>query len=260
MLGAFGLALHHDTAGLVGDAHRRIGLVDVLAAGAAGAVGIGLEVRRVDIDLDIVIDLGGYKHRGKGCVTAIAGIEGRLADQPVHPGFSAQPAVGILALEMDGGALDTGHFPRRDLDQLGAEIVGLAPAQVHPQHHLGPVLGLRAAGAGLDVQVGVIDIHLAAEHAAEFQLLEQRHQAVDFLLHLGDRVGVVFGGGQLQQVSRVAGAGGELFDGADHALQRRALAPQFLGALRVVPDAGLRQLQFYLGEALLAEIKVKDTP
>jgi hypothetical protein len=45
-----------------------------------------------------------------------------------------------------------------------------------------------------------------------------------------------------------------------HALQRRALASQFLGPLGVVPDGGFRQLQLYLGEALLAEIEVKDTP
>jgi hypothetical protein len=30
--------------------------------------------------------------------------------------------------------------------------------------------------------------------------------------------------------------------------------------LRVVPDAGLRQLELYFSEALLAEIEVKDTP
>jgi len=45
-----------------------------------------------------------------------------------------------------------------------------------------------------------------------------------------------------------------------HLLQRGAFAAQFLGAFGVVPDAGLGQLEFYLGEAILAFSEVKDTP
>ena len=37
VLAALGLALHHDAAGKVREAHRRLDLVDVLPAGAAGA-------------------------------------------------------------------------------------------------------------------------------------------------------------------------------------------------------------------------------
>jgi hypothetical protein len=47
---------------------------------------------------------------------------------------------------------------------------------------------------------------------------------------------------------------------AHHRFQRGALPPQLLGALGIVPYAGLGQLQLYLGEAFLAEIEVKDTP
>jgi hypothetical protein len=46
----------------------------------------------------------------------------------------------------------------------------------------------------------------------------------------------------------------------DDDLEGGSLAAQFLGALRIVPDAGFGQLQFYLGEAFLAVIEVKDTP
>ena len=47
-----------------------------------------------------------------------------------------------------------------------------------------------------------------------------------------------------------------MYDG----FQGGAFATQFLGPSRVVPDAGLRQFQLYLGEALLAIGEVKDTP
>ena len=38
------------------------------------------------------------------------------------------------------------------------------------------------------------------------------------------------------------------------------LVTQFLGSRGVVPDTGLGQFQFYLGQALLAIGEVKDTP
>ena len=42
----------------MGDAHRRIGLVDVLAARARGAIGLGPELLVDQFDLDDVVDLG----------------------------------------------------------------------------------------------------------------------------------------------------------------------------------------------------------
>jgi hypothetical protein len=44
VLAAAVLALHHDAGGDVRQAHGRIGLVDVLAARAAGAEGVGAHV------------------------------------------------------------------------------------------------------------------------------------------------------------------------------------------------------------------------
>jgi hypothetical protein len=44
VLAAAVLALHHDAGGDVRQAHGRVGLVDVLAAGAAGAEGVGAHV------------------------------------------------------------------------------------------------------------------------------------------------------------------------------------------------------------------------
>jgi hypothetical protein len=51
-----------------------------------------------------------------------------------------------------------------------------------------------------------------------------------------------------------------VFDGVDDGLQGGALAPECLGLLGVLPDFGLRQLELYLSEPLLAFIEVKDTP
>jgi hypothetical protein len=55
--------------------------------------------------------------------------------------------------------------PDETSSSSGLEAAPLAPAQVHAQQHLRPVLRLGAAGAGLDVDEAVAAIHLAGEHA-----------------------------------------------------------------------------------------------
>ena len=108
---------------------------------------------------------GRDEHRGERGMAAIAGIERRLAHQAVHAGLGAQPAVGVLALDLDRRALDAGDFAGIRVDDLAAEAARGAPAQIHAQQHLRPVLRLGAAGAGLDVEEGAVRVHLAAEHA-----------------------------------------------------------------------------------------------
>jgi hypothetical protein len=67
VLAALVLAGDHDAGRQVGDAHRRLGLVDVLAAGAGGAVGVDAQVLVVDLDLDVVVDLGQTSPRRTRC-------------------------------------------------------------------------------------------------------------------------------------------------------------------------------------------------
>ena len=49
----------------MGDPYRRIGLVDMLAARPAGAVGINLQIGGIDLDIDLIIDLRQYKNRSE---------------------------------------------------------------------------------------------------------------------------------------------------------------------------------------------------
>ena len=50
------------------------------------------------------------------------------------------------------------------VDDLALEAAALGPAEIHAQEHLGPVLRLGAAGAGMDGDDGVLAVVLAAEH------------------------------------------------------------------------------------------------
>ena len=51
-----------------------------------------------------------------------------------------------------------------DLDLVA---VRLGPAHVHAQQHLRPVLALGAAGAGVDLEIGVVGVGLAREQRLE---------------------------------------------------------------------------------------------
>jgi len=101
----------------------------------------------------------------------------------VHAGLGAEPPVRVLAAQVDRRALDARHLAGRLLEHVDRVTVLLAPPQVHAQQHLGPVLRLGAAGAGLDVEERVVCVHLAGEHPAEFEsrdlLLEALHLADD---------------------------------------------------------------------------------
>ena len=46
----------------------------------------------------------------------------------------------------------------------------------------------------------------------------------------------------------------------NNGLKRHPFTPQFSSAVRLFPDTGLSQFQFYFGQTFLTLIKVKDTP
>ena len=68
----------------------------------------------------------------------------------MHALLGAEEPVGVLARGAERRRLDAGLLPRAGLEQLDLEAAPLGPAHQHAQHHLGPVLGVGAAGAGVD--------------------------------------------------------------------------------------------------------------
>ena len=57
------------------------------------------------------------------------------------------------------------------VDQLDLVAAALGPARVHALEHLGPVLALGAAGAGIDLDIGVVGVGLAGEQGRDLVLL-----------------------------------------------------------------------------------------
>jgi hypothetical protein len=192
-------------------------------------------------------------------MAAIARVERRLANEPVHAGLGAKPAVGVLSDNVDGRALYPGDLPGRRLDDFRLEVVCLRPAQVHPQEHLRPVLRLGTARARLDVEVRAIGVHFAGKHAPEFEYLDTGLECFQVSFDFGHRGSVVLIDGENQKLVRVPQAAPDVVEPGDDLLQLRPLLAQRLRPLGIVPDVGLLQLALNLGQTFRLLIVVKDT-
>ena len=102
--------------------------------------------------------------RGERGVAARRLVERRDAHQAMDAGLGQQHAVGEVAVDRQRGALDARLVAGLHVHHFALEAAALGPADVHAQQHLGPVLRLGAAGAGMDGDDGVAAIVLAAEH------------------------------------------------------------------------------------------------
>ena len=176
------LRRHDDARGHVGDADRGVGGVDVLAARTRGAIGIDLEVGFLDLDIDIVVDHRIDPDRRETGVTARGAVIGADADQAVDAAFGLGIAIGILALDEEGGRLDAGGFARLIVDQFHLIAAPFGPAAIHAAEDFGPVLAFGATGAGVDFQIGVAGIGFARQQRLDLVLvcaLGQRLQRGD---------------------------------------------------------------------------------
>src|SRR5919107_1301055 len=140
VLAALVLALRHDARGEVRDPDGRVGLVDVLAAGPRGPVGVHLELFLLDLHLDGLAYDGCDGDGGEAGVPPRAGVEGADPDETMHPALGGQEPEGVLPGDGEGGALYPGLFTFGVLDNLQPEALPLGPALVHSREYLGPVL------------------------------------------------------------------------------------------------------------------------
>ena len=242
----------------MGHAHGRVGGVDVLAALAAGAVGVDAQVFELDVDLDGVVDFGRDKDRGEGGVTTLGGVKGRDAHQTMDAALAGQLAKGVLAQDGEGGGLDAGLFAVLVVVDFGLEALLLGPAQIHAHEHLSPVLAFSAAGAGMHGDDSVEGIGLPREHGLGFKLLGECRQIPDRRLQLGQQLLAL--APQLEVDLDIAGAAYELLVVGDQRLQTLAIAHEGLGGLGIVPEGRIGKFGFEFGEFAANACGVKDTP
>ena len=67
------------------------------------------------------------------------------------------------------------------------------------------------------------------------------------------------GRGQIQQLGRIGQGAREAIESADDLLELGAFFSQFLGTLRIAPNAGLLELALYFLQPLMLIVVIKDT-
>ena len=251
------LALDDDAGGVVVQAHGRLHLVDVLSAGTAAAVGVPRDVRRADLDLDVVVDDGIGEDRGERGVAPRCRVERGDAHQAVHAVLALEVAVGIGAADLDGGGLDAGHITFLTVKEFHAKVVAFGPTDVHAEEHLGPVAAFGAARAGVDVQDRVEGVLLVAHHVLELQLLHGLHGLVVGLVELRFR-GVARLQELVDHLQLIIQLGGLVVVGHPR-LDAADFLQQLFGGLRVVPKTVLLGYLFFFFDFLFFGIYVKDT-
>ena len=238
--------------GQVGQAHGRVGLVDVLAAGALRAERVDPDLVPVELDLDVVVDLGQDLDQGERRLAPLLRVERADADEPMDAALGAQPAVRPPPIDLDGHALEAGLLALLLVDDLGREAMALGPAQVHAQEHLGPVGRLGAAGAGADRQdrrrARRARRRTGARSArARSRSRARRHRGRARPRARRRRLRRASSSGGLE----VVGARQQVLPGLDLGAQAVGLAQDLLGAALVVPEAGFLGQRLELGDARL---------
>src|SRR6476659_9214632 len=75
-------------------------------------------------------------------------------------------------------------------DDLYLVVVAFGPANIHALEHQRPVLALGAAGAGMDLDIGVVGVGLAREQGPDLAAVRLLPQLGERDLGVGDDAGV----------------------------------------------------------------------
>ena len=180
-LAALLLAGHHNPRGLVDQPHRRRGLVDVLAAGAAGAEHLHFDVLGPEVHIH-GLHLRQHRHGGGGGVDAPAGLRLRHPLHPVDAGLKFQPGIGAVAGDHKVGLLDAAQLRLVIVEQAHLPAPAVGVHGVHPKQRVGKEGALFPADAAADFHNDVLVVVGVPGQQQDFQLLLQGLQV---LLGLG---------------------------------------------------------------------------
>jgi hypothetical protein len=211
----------------------------VLPAGARRPERVDPDLVPVELDLDVLVGLGHDLDQGEGRLAAVLGVVGADPDEAVDATLGAQPAIGEPPGDGDRGALDARLLAGLGVDHVGLEPVALAPAQVHPQEHVGPVGRLGPARAGADRHDRVLGVVLAREQEQRALARELRPERVRLTGEVSLRVGIGRVGEQLLELLEIGHAPFEGPPGLDLVAQALGLADGLLGRSLVVPEPRL---------------------
>ena len=139
--------------GQMGDAHRALGLVDVLAARALRAIDVDAQILVVDLDVD-VFGLGQHRDRRRRGMDASARFRHRNALYAMHAALEFELGVDARAVHFQRRVLDAAEIALGAVHDFGLPALKLAIALIHLEQIGREQRGLVAAGAGADFDDG----------------------------------------------------------------------------------------------------------
>ena len=125
------------------------------------------------------------------------------------------------------------------------EALALGPSQVHAQQHLGPILALRAAGAGVDGHDGGARVVFAGEQHGGFQALQVLGVGLEVALDIGGD-GFAFAG-EFEEGVEVVGHAAYAVVVGDGLFQALAGLHDLLAFFGLIPEVGGGDLLFAFG-------------
>ncbi len=162
--------------------------------------------------------------------------KGEIPHEAVDAGLGLEPAVGVGAGNLVGDRADAGLLARALGDELDLHAVAFGPPDVHAGEHRRPVAALGAAGAGVDLEEGVVAVGLAVEQRLDLALRRLLAQAADRRLGVGDNGLVALGLGELDHLALVGEFALQRMVLVQRVGERLAVAHQPLRPRRVVPE------------------------
>src|SRR6266496_1922512 len=98
-------------------------------------------------------------------------IEGRDSHQSMYANLTRKQTVGEVSGDAEGRRLDAGFVSRLIVIEHGLKAVTLAPAGIHAEQHLSPVLRFGSTGSGVNGNDGVVAIGLSAQECLSLEIL-----------------------------------------------------------------------------------------
>ena len=232
----------------------------MLTAGTGGAVDLHFDVLRADLHLYVIGKLRHDLHSGKTGLAAGVGVKGRDADQTVDAVFALQQAVGILALDGNNGRFDTGLVTFLVVQRFPSVAVTLRPAGIHPIEHLAPVLGLGAAGTGVELENNVVCVILTGEQRGHTDLFDLGFQRGELCFQFFQDLFILRLLAHLAQGGQILPGAHEFLEAVELVLKLLQAGLHLLRALQIVPEAVLSGLILQTGGLLSHSVDVKGVP
>src|SRR5882672_4827777 len=173
VLGAPVLAFHDDAGRQMRHSHGGVGLVDVLAARARGAVGVDSKIRGIQYDVTDCARLGQHRYRASRRVNAALGLRSGDSLDAVAAGFEFEPGVRALPDDAGDDLLVAPDIPRRFGYHLHLPTLALRVARIHTEQVTSEERRFVSSGSGTDLEE---DIALIVRILRQEQLLQLRFE------------------------------------------------------------------------------------